>query len=279
VYTIAAPPDAQGRFFYYDDFSGVNFEHGQLPLHRVLAQLLSTADDSAAYSIAVQALSIRNALPSFEKENSTNLLITAIAPTMWISNRGKVAPHFDENKNLACVVAGRREFILFPPEQIANLYIGPVLTTPGGMPISLVDVWNPDLDKFPRFADALAVAQVATLVAGDAIYIPSLWWHGVRSLESINVLVNYWWGGKSANGVSPHDSLLHGMLTIAGLDDAQRRAWRDYFDYYVFRTGENPAAHLPAGIKDIVTSLNPEQARSVSNFLSQRLKRDDWSGL
>lgn len=76
---------------------------------------------------------------------------------------------------------------------------------------------------------------------GDAIYVPSLWWHGV--------------------------------LTIAGLDDAQRRAWRDYFDYYVFRTGENPAAHLPAGIKDIVTSLNPEQARSVSNFLSQRLIR------
>ena len=37
--------------------------------------------DSLVYTIAVQALSIRNALPSFEKENSTNLLDTAIAAT------------------------------------------------------------------------------------------------------------------------------------------------------------------------------------------------------
>ena len=52
-------------------------------------------------------------------------------------------------------------------------------------------------------------------------------------------------------------------------------AWRDYFDYFVFRTGENPAAHLPADLKDIVTSLNPDQAIKARNILSQRLKLDD----
>ena len=275
VDTLAAPPEVQGRFFYNDDFSGVNFERAKVPLHRILAHLISSADDPAAHSIAVQALSIREVLPSFEKENSTSLLNPAIRPTMWINNRGKVAPHFDIDKNLACVIAGRREFTVFPPEQIANLYIGPLLNTPNGVPISLVDIWNPDLEMFPRFADALAVAQVATLEPGDALYIPSLWWHAVQSLESINVLVNYWWGGQSTNGVSPLDSLMHGMLTIAGLDEAQRHAWRDYFEHYVFRTGGNPAAHLPDGIQDIVTSLSPGHTKNVRNILSQRLKWDD----
>ena len=275
VHTLAAPPEAEGRFFYNDDLASVNFKHGQFPLRQVLAELLSAADSATPHSIAVQALSIRNTLPNFEKENPNTLLNMTIAPGMWISNRGKVAPHFDEDRNLACVVAGRREFMLFPPDQIGNLYIGPVMTTPGGVPISLVDVWNPDLEKYPRFADALATAQVATLDPGDAIFIPSLWWHGVQSLESINVLVNYWWGGRSSYGLSTHDSLLHAMLCISELDDAQRSAWRDYFDYFVFRMGENPAAHLPADLKDIVTSLNPDQAIKARNILSQRLKWDD----
>ena len=275
VHTLAAPPDAGGRFFYNDDLSSVNFKHGQFQLRQVLAELLASADDATAHSIAVQALSIRSTMPNFEKENLISLLDVTIAPSMWISNRGKVAPHFDEDRNLACVVAGRRKFMLFPPDQIGNLYIGPVLTTPGGVPISLVDVWNPDLVEYPRFADALAVAQVATLEPGDAIFIPSLWWHGVQSLESINVLVNYWWGGRSTYGISTHDSLLHAMLCIAELDDAQRGAWRDYFDYFVFRTGEDPAAHLPGNLKDIVTSLNPDQAIRARNILSQRLKWDE----
>ncbi|MDH4124939.1 MAG: cupin-like domain-containing protein [Gammaproteobacteria bacterium] len=275
VRTLAAPPEAEGRFFYNDTLTGVNFKQGQFPLREVLKELQSMADVVTSHSIAVQALSIRDELPDFEKQNPNDLLDDDIAPSMWISNRGKVAPHFDEDKNLACVVTGRREFVLFPPEQLANLYIGPMLTTPGGMPISLVDPWNPDLEKFPRFTDALATAQTTTLEPGDAIFIPSLWWHGVRSLESFNVLVNYWWDGRSDYGVSSYDSLLHAMFSIAGLDEAQRRAWRDYFDHFVFQTGDDPAAHLPDSVEDIVTSLNPGQARKARMILSQRLIWDE----
>ena len=275
VHTLAAPPEANGRFFYNDELTAANFRQGQFPLREVLAQMLAMADDDNVHAIAIQALSVRDELPSFEKENQFNLLGGDVAPSMWISNRSKVAPHFDEDRNLACVVSGRREFVVFPPDQISNLYIGPMLTTPGGVPISLVDAWDPDLERFPRFAEARAAAQTATLEPGDAIFIPSLWWHGVRSLESFNVLVNYWWGGRSDYGVSSHDSLLHAMLSIAQLDDTQRRAWRDYFDYFVFKTGEDPAAHLPSSVEDFATSLNPSQAKQARSILSQRLNLND----
>ena len=270
VYTIAASPDAGSRFFYSEDLKGLNFKRGQIPLPQVLGQLLAQIDDEKAHSIAVQSLPVRDVLPDFEADNPMPLLDAA--PTMWIGNRGKVAPHYDVHRNVACVVAGRRHFTLYPPDQIANLYPGPILGAPGGVPISMVDIWDPDFDKHPGYADAGETAQEATLEPGDAIYIPTLWWHAVESLEAINVLVNYWWGGTADTDLSPNDSLLHALLTIAQLDDDQREAWRAYFDYYVFRTGRDPQAHLPGGLDDIVTSLSPEQAGSVRQFLAEKLQ-------
>jgi ribosomal protein L16 Arg81 hydroxylase len=98
---------------------------------------------------------------------------------MWIGNRAMIAAHFDNNYNIACVVSGRRRFTVFPPEQVSNLYIGPLLRTPGGSPISTVDLRDPDYTKYPKFAQALESAEEAELEPGDAIYIPILWWHGV----------------------------------------------------------------------------------------------------
>jgi hypothetical protein len=274
VYTIAAPPEAGGRFFYNEDLQSVNFNRGQIPLSQVLQKLLDNIGNPAPHSIAVQALGVRHSLPGFESENGMPLMETNVEPTMWIGNKGRVSPHYDVHKNLACVMAGRREFTLFPPEQIANLYPGPVLNAPGGVPISLVDVQDPDLDRFPRYSIALEHARSATLEPGDAIFIPSLWWHAVASLETINVLVNYWWAGYTATGISANDTLLHGMLSIAALDDEQRRAWKSFFDYYVFSASEQRTRHLPGTLRDISTSITAEQLASIKAFLGQRLSDD-----
>ena len=271
-YTIVGSPDIQRRFFYGEGLRGTNFQRTQATLTNVLDNLAGLKDAPKPHAIAVQAGSVREALPGFEQDNCLPLLDAAVAPTLWLGNSAVVAPHYDVHDNVACVVTGRRHFTLFPPDQVANLYVGPTLDAPGGVPISTVDLAEPDLEKFPRFAEALAVAQEATLEPGDAIFIPTPWWHAVESLDAINVLVNYWWGGLDEGALSPNHSLLHAMLTIARLSPAQREAWRHFFDYFVFKRSGNPTEHLPDDLNDIATELTPEQRRTVYEFLRDRLR-------
>jgi len=57
-----------------------------------------------------------------------------------------------------------------------------------------------------------AAAQVAELETGDAIFIPYMWWHSVRSLTPFNVLINYWWNSARRPLSAPFLCLLHGRL-------------------------------------------------------------------
>jgi hypothetical protein len=272
VHAAVGEPRIKGRFFYRDDLEDVNFRRAGITVTRALEQLLETREEQNPYAIAIQAISVAETLPGFAEQNPQPLLDQSINPTMWFGNRAMIAPHYDIHDNIACVVAGARRFTLFPPDQIKNLYVGPTLGAPGGVPISMVDLQNPDFQRFPRFAQAIEVAQQAVLEPGDALYIPAVWWHAVESMQSINVLVNYWWGGLSESLISPNDSLQHAMLTIAKLSPAKRAAWKSFFDYYVFRLDCDPTAHLPAGLEDIVTSLNPEQKQLVYQSLSRHLQ-------
>ena len=134
-------------------------------------------------------------LPGFRKDNDLGFAAHGIdpPPAIWIGNRTIASCHYDSPNNIACCVVGRRRFTLFPPEQIFNLYPGPLEPTPGGQAISLVDFANPDFEKFPRFRAALEAGQVADVEPGDAVFIPSMWWHHVQGLSAFNTLVNYWW--------------------------------------------------------------------------------------
>ena len=71
------------------------------------------------------------------------LLDAAVAPRIWLGNRVTVPAHFDESFNLACVIAGQRRFTLFPPDQVGNLYIGPLDFAPTGAAMSLVRFGEP----------------------------------------------------------------------------------------------------------------------------------------
>ena len=198
VNAMVGPPQIEGRFFYSDDFQGFNFESRDVSISTALDTLVSLAEDPQPPAIALQAMHVPDIMPSFLGDNTMPLLDSDIAPRMWMGNRSMIATHFDNNHNIACVVSGSRRFTVFPPEQVANLYIGPLLRTPGGSPISVVDLRAPDYTKFPKFAEALESAQEAVLEPGDAIYIPILWWHGVESLDPLNILVNYWWNDAAS---------------------------------------------------------------------------------
>lgn len=245
VTAIVAPSSESGRFFYREDSTLMNFERSPAMLTNVLAGLLQQKNADHPLAIAVQAIMAAECLPGLEEANPNPFVPTGTPARIWIGNRATVAPHFDVSDNLACVIAGRRRFIVFPPEQTANLYPGPMHSTPANVPISMVSLEEPELDRFPRFQEALSEALIADLEPGDVIYIPYLWWHGVQSLGSFNVLANYWFNQDACSARYPYVSFLRLAYVLFGeMPQQHRTAWRALYDHYVFQTGDNPTDAL-----------------------------------
>jgi hypothetical protein len=251
---LAAAPE-MGRLFYQPDMNGFNFARRKLPVSAVIEQLARYSQFVEPPSVAVQSAVIDDCLPRFARENTVPFLDPAVRPRIWLGNTITTPAHFDESNNIACVVAGRRRFTLFPPQQVANLYIGPLDFAPTPTPISMVDFSAPDFERFPRFREALAHAQVADLAPGDALYIPTLWWHHVQSSGILNILVNYWW--RTSTGPSPFESLVGCMQNLKDLPPEQRSAWASIFHHYVFDAAVDPGEHIPEHRRGVLSKVRP----------------------
>jgi hypothetical protein len=275
VDAIMTPPEAGGRIFYNDSMNGFNFIRNRLPLSAVAEQVLRYAAFPHPPAVAAQSALIRDAIPGFAAENHLMLLGDAILPRIWLGNAITTPAHFDEWNNIACVVAGWRRFTLFPPDQIVNLYPGPVDFAPTGAPMSLVQVTRPDFERFPRFRTAQAAARIAELGPGDAIYIPPAWWHHVESLSSFNLLVNYWWGGtvdEPRRSDSAFDCLLHCLVNLRQLPPTTRAAWGSIFAHYVFGPDDAVAGHIPPECRGILGGFSGDQAARLRAQLAKRLQ-------
>lgn len=266
-------PEIEGRFFYRDEtVSDFNFHRQQVPLGALVGELLRFAEEDVARPHALYANSATapEHLPGWEQANPLGLPVDAPA-RLWIGNATQVATHYDTSTNIACVVAGRRRFTLFPPEQLENLYIGPLDHTMAGPPSSMVDPDAPDLARYPRFADALGAVQVAELEPGDAIFIPPIWWHHVRASGRLNVLVNYWWGHQSGAAFL---AMVHAIGAVRDLPPGERRAWRAWFDQLVFSDdAPNAAAHLPVAAQGVLGKASPERTDRIRQFVLRMLQR------
>jgi hypothetical protein len=272
VATVAAP-ESGGRFFYTEDVQDFNFRQERVPLPVVLDTLLRYLAEDAPPAIYVGSTSIDTWLPGFRAENDLGLGAHDPLVSIWVGNRTRIAAHQDVPDNIACVVAGRRRVTLFPPTQLENLYIGPLDRTPAGQAVSMVDFANPDLQRFPRFAEALRHARVVELEPGDAILIPSMWWHHMEALAPFNILVNYWWRQSPAYMDSPMNALMLALLSIRDLPPAQRETWRDVFRHYVFDADDSTAAHLPEAARGLLAPMDDTRARELRARLLQRLNR------
>jgi len=279
VDAIMTPPEVAGRVFYNDAMTGFNFVRNRLPIGAVAEQVLRYSNFPNPPAVAVQSALIRDCLPGFSAENRVTVLDDSVLPRIWLGNAITTPTHLDEWNNIGCVVAGRRRFTLFPPEQIANLYIGPIDFAPTGAPMSLVRLHEVDFVRFPRFRAALDAAFTAELSPGDAIYIPPLWWHHVESLESFNVLINYWWHavpGVPVGSDSGFDTLIHAILNVRTLPPATRAAWRALLEHYVFGDQTEVTGHIPPHRHGVLGRMAPADAARVRDYLAQKLtKRKD----
>ncbi len=266
-------PELDGRIFYNDQFNASNVDHGNSRLSEVLRRVADAANEERGPLIYLASVGVDDVLPGFRDENDVPFGDLNPLASIWVGSRTRIAAHNDLPLNLACVAAGKRRFTLFPPDQTANLYVGPFEVTPAGRPISLVDFVDPDFETFPRFADALDNAIVADLEPGDALFIPSMWWHHVEAQSGFNILVNYWWRTVPAYLGTPQDVLNHAMMTIRDLPPAEREIWRDIFNHYVFDADEETASHIPEHAQGLLAPINGETARRTRSYLLSRLNR------
>jgi hypothetical protein len=269
--TYVGAPAIDGRFFYREDMNGFNFDRGTAPFQAVAELLLGDLDTGSGPAIYSGAASAADHFPTFAAANPMPLLDTAVTPRLWIGNAVTVSTHYDTADNIACVAAGNRHFTLFPPDQVGNLYVGPLENTISGQPVSMVDPLAPDLARYPRFAQAAAVAQSTLLEPGDAIYVPTMWWHHVRSTARFNLLVNYWW--SAPNDASAFEALIYAMLAVRNRPHAERQNWHAFFDHYVFDADPADADHLPEQARGILGPSSPQRTALMREFLMRGLGR------
>jgi len=263
----------QGPRLFYDDQMGMNFQMGRASLADIFAGIEANLDKADAPAVYLSSLDVRDYFDGVHEANHADLSGRESRDSIWIGTRTRIAAHNDIPDNLAVCAVGRRRFSLFPPEAFAELYLGPLENTPAGRAVSMVDLADPDLARYPRFGEAVEAALVAELEPGDALFIPSLWYHHVEALDPFNVLINHWWRETPRFLGDPEQALLHAILAVRDLPPGTRDRWKALFDHYVFSGGTAAAAHLPEGQRGILDPLNAESAGRLRAFLLRALSQ------
>jgi hypothetical protein len=278
VVAFIARPELGGRFSYTADVTQLDFESERGRLNEYLDIIIGLLAEDEAPTFYIGSTDVDTFLPGFRTANdlALNHAMFASNPPLvgaWIGNRSTALAHYDMSNNIACCLVGRRRFSLFPPEQICNLYPGPLEPTPGGQVLTMTDINAPDFERFPGLREALAAAEVAELEPGDALFYPAMWWHQVEALDGFNVMVNYWWNTSPAFMDTPQNTMLHALLSLRDRPEQEKRAWRAVFDYYVFGPAGRAAAHLPEAARGNLAPMDELKARRLRAMLLRRLNR------
>ena len=273
IIAFASKSEAGNKFTYGKNNNQMSFEQLESTLDLVLDTINQSQNLSNPATIYMGSTTLDYVLPGFDNDN--NFFIGDVNPlkSIWVGNQTIVPPHFDVPDNIAFVCAGTRKFTLFPPSQLENMYIGPLELTPAGQPISLVDIENPDFEKFPKFKEAQSYGQSALLEPGDGIFIPSLWWHQVQSFGDLNILINYWWRDIPSYMGNPMDALMHSIISLRDLPEHQKLNWLNMFNHYVFNFDKKNFGHIPDELNGSHKEINDDLAKDLRTLLLKNLNR------
>ncbi|RJE77132.1 hypothetical protein BGP78_09850 [Pseudoalteromonas sp. MSK9-3] len=271
-----------GRFFYDNSLTNKNFTQSKTTLAEIVRHLKNQTSvqetTQTTDTVYMGSTTLEYCLPGLTAHTPFNFAHTdsykhdSALTSLWLGGKTKIAAHYDVPDNLACVVAGKRQFTLFAPEQIKNLYPGPMDVTPAGQVVSLVDITDPDLMRFPRYKEAQTHAFVCDAHPGDMLYIPSLWWHHVEGKSNVNALINYWWRDVPRHLGMPSDVLTHALLSLAQLPAHEKAAWQSIFDHYIFNS-EDKHTHIPNDAKGRLAAMNPAQSMALRAELINLLNK------
>ena len=273
-----AGPEIKARFGYNKTCTGFNFTSNKSSIPEVFNAIRNQLDQHEHNYHYINSLMFKQGFPHLNDTHQLTFQHSEFndnqpVAKIWLGTESVAAAHFDQPKNIACCVVGKRRFTLFPPDQIANLYPGPLSPTPGGQVVTLADISKPDFVRFPRLKNAIKNAYIADLEPGDALYYPSMWWHEVEAFNRFNVMINYWWMEAKPYLGSPMDVLMHAIKSIRDRPEQEKEAWKALFDYYIFGDSEKVRAHLPPESHGALAPLDEDQARRLGAMLRNNLNR------
>lgn len=107
---------------------------------------------------------------------------------IWIGAGGvSAACHYDGYDNINVQLYGRKKWNLYAPTNHTELSLFPFLHFHHAQ--TQVDVEQPDLATFPNFKNAIRYEGITE--PGEALYLPSMWFHNVITLNT-SINVNSW---------------------------------------------------------------------------------------
>ena len=112
-----------------------------------------------------------------------------------------------------------------------------------------------------------------TLDPGDALFIPSMWWHQVEALDAFNVMFNYWWRQVPAYMDTPMNALMLSMLAIRDLPARDRAVWEHVFRHYVFDADPGKFEHIPESVRGVLGPMTRDVAARLRARLLDRINR------
>lgn len=109
---------------------------------------------------------------------------------LYVGMTGSTSPlHYDELENMYFQIRGRKEVCLFPWTDRPIMYAFPC-RHPCDRQSMVGNPVKPDLDAFPRFAEARG--HTAMLREGDLLYMPYGWWHWFRNVDHHATSISCW---------------------------------------------------------------------------------------
>ena len=150
---------------------------------------------------------------SREDVRTVGLWLSAAEARSWL--------HYDSQglHNLNVQVTGRKELLLFSPDELSHLYPH-TLNSLKEHNFSQVDLDRPDYQAFPNFREARAIEGLLT--PGDCLFLPAFWFHSFKGKDDFNSNINFWWKGTQvASSVTAYRSaFLHTLVrTLRVIND------------------------------------------------------------
>ena len=146
-------------------------------------------------------------------------------PVMFVGGEGsKVVMHYDMDlaNNFHFNFVGEKKVILYPPDQTGLIYKVPYSI----VSMEIINMDDPDLDKYPALARAKGFET--RLKHGDALYIPSHWWHFIK-YETASLSLTLRSLPKSPKQVA---EVLSNLLFMRNYDNLMRKlkgqSWIDH---------------------------------------------------